>query len=931
MTQSNDYLSILNDFLYKCKPSANEQGGKKTHTSFGPPWGGYIIPDDKRDRFMKIYCRVIEAGHTLHMIEIPREVTPLPIDIDFKYDSENREYTIDDVKMIVKLYNKYIRQYFNVEKKDLRAFVMEKEKPNYDAEKQHYRDGWHVVYPDIAVDTDCKLFLCHMVKTEVEEKGLLNHLKFFNKLDDVFDISVLQSTGWCMYGSRKHTGSLYNLTHVFTYSLKDIPIENFTKTELINMLSMHRYNKDNLIEINENLDKSDVIDEINLVVAKYTNKPKTPPVIKKQFNLDDYEYDDLSESDSSDESSLSTTKSEKRRKKKEKKRKQQEKAKNKRPLSRVTQMAKQLVEILSPQRADGYATWIHVGWALCNIDYENLYEDWIKFSKLSPAKFDQQAVDKIWIDAKTRDGVGYTISSLRLWARTDNPIQYNKIVEESLDPLFNDAISGNHYDIAKVIFAMYGDVYKCTSTSKHVWYHFKKHRWVLDRGRSLSILLSEEIATRFMLLAKNYLDRAIAAPDARQRDDCFSIGKKVQKIIDQLKTNGFKNSVLEQCEGLFFDDTFEERLDSYPHLIGFENGVYDLEAREFRDGCPDDLINISTKRHYREYTEDCEEIITINKFFRQVMTDKDMYEYLLTLISTYLDGTTRMQQLVIWTGGGGNGKSTVVKFFEKGFGDYCGVIPITVLTRSRGAAGAATPELSGMRGKRFGVFQEPEQDDRINVGYMKELTGGDRLFVRPLYSEGCYVNPQFSLLLTCNVLPTIPSTDDGTWRRLRVAPFESQFVDEDVVIETPKQFRKDRDLIKKMDHCIDAFMWYLINVWYVKYRKEGLKEPSKVKKYTEKWREDSDLYKAFMNEHLIITKRPTDREQMDMVYSEFKNWYVTTFAEKNKCPHKRKLEEYLIKNDFIIKRGALFGVTFKKPDDRIDDDLINEVELEMHS
>ena len=82
---------------------------------------------------------------------------------------------------------------------------------------------------------------------------------------------------------------------------------------------------------------------------------------------------------------------------------------------------------------------------------------------------------------------------------------------------------------------------------------------------------------------------------------------------------------------------------------------------------------------------------------------------------------------------------------DRSIGDYGCKLPITLLTAKRAASNAATPELAATKGKRIATLQEPDTNTKLNVGLMKELTGGDTIQARALYREPFEFKPQFKI------------------------------------------------------------------------------------------------------------------------------------------------------------------------------------------
>ena len=382
------------------------------------------------------------------------------------------------------------------------------------------------------------------------------------------------------------------------------------------------------------------------------------------------------------------------------------------------------------------------------------------------------------------------------------------------------------------------------------------------------------------------------------------------KMVDNLGDVKFREYVVKACANKFYDSKFQEKLDTNEYLVGFNNGVYDLKEMVFRDGLPSDCLSMTVGYDWNEYKENDIIFTKIDRFFSQVQTEIDMKDYILTFIASILRGIPD-SKVHIWTGGGGNGKSATVDLIKNMLGDYFGVVPITLLTRKRGASSSATPELADKAGKRFIVVQEPEHNDVVYVGQMKEYTGKDTILARPLYGNPFYYIPQYKIALTCNNLPTIPSTDEGTWRRLRVTPFESEFVDNNPD-ETKRRFLKDEELQEEFIDWSRALMWLVVNKYYPTYKtgingkRYKILEPTKVTQFTNNYKKESDLYMEFMIDNFTITDDKKDKEPISLTFEMFREWYSTSYS--NKPPPRKEFVSYLKKNKYRIDRQFIYGI-----------------------
>ena len=199
--------------------------------------------------------------------------------------------------------------------------------------------------------------------------------------------------------------------------------------------------------------------------------------------------------------------------------------------------------------------------------------------------------------------------------------------------------------------------------------------------------------------------------------------------------------------------------------------VYDFKQKSFRQSTQHDYITFSTGYDYIDYDESHSQIKEIYDFLSKIITNTKVREYLLKVLGKSLLGIPD-EKFYIWTGlSGANGKSTLVNFIEQTLGDYSTSVDVSLLTNKRANSSNASPDIIRLKGKRIFTFQEPEHDDKLRTGILKQYTGGDTIIARELFKAPVSFKLQGTMMMCCNDLPAVASIDGGTWRRIRVIEF----------------------------------------------------------------------------------------------------------------------------------------------------------------
>lgn len=839
--KDNNRIYQKGDIFKYLKPLKAAKNADFTHTSMGNPSGSYYIQAENTDEFLNIYASAIKNNEVLHITEKHKLISPILLDFDFRFninETLERLYNYDNILEILNIYTTHLDSY--VDSTNYNIYILEKENPTI-LKDNIGKDGIHIVIPEIVTKPSIQYILRDKC---LKEMGVIfKDLGFTNTVEDIFDECVIEKNNWLMYGSSKPDKEPYKVTKVYNYNnncLTEVK-EQHNVEEYAKLFSIRNKNKPN----NLKFEKENEIAEYNeFLMDKEREKLTFKQILKSTRNTKKNKDVDI-------------------------------------------ELIRKIVKILDPRRSENFDDWIRLGWCLRNIDHR-LLDDWIEFSKNSPKYIDGECENK-WNYMKDANlGQG----TLRMWAQQDNSKAYLKILQEDLHTLMTKAKSGTHTDVAHVIYQMFKYEFVCSNIKKNVWWQFKDHRWrETDSGVGLRIKMSSEVYKQFLRLANDNFSKALQVDDDDEEVERLKkLGDKYSKIANSLKNQTQKGNYLKECSELFYHDKFEEKLDSKCTIIGFNNGVFDLETYEFRDGHPDDFLSFSTNIDYVKY-DDSDVNAEIMDFIDKILPKEEMKTYLLKLFASFLSGHIKDEKFHIFTGTGANGKSKIIELFQSSFGDYCGQFNVSLLTQKRVKSNETNSELAQSKGKRFMVLQEPCENEKINTGFMKELTGGDTIVCRGLFKDPISFKPQAHMVLTCNHLPNIPSDDGGTWRRLRVIQYSSKFTDNPDP-NNNLEFKIDTELSLKFEDWKESFMSILIH-YYKKYLDEGIYEPEEVLACTKEYQKDNDTIKNFIHER--IEKSEDSFMSQTELYTDFKYWYKESGEPMKNIPNKKNVVKYINK------------------------------------
>jgi P4 family phage/plasmid primase-like protien len=884
--------------------------------------GNYFIHSKDYDSFLDSFHEyVFDEGHAANLIEVHREFSPILIDLDFRYPSGGpleRRFTNEEIYNFIDEYAKILCRFFPIEslEEPLRFIIQTKPAPEK-AEKNDepiHKDGIHIICPDVSISSKNQYALRgYILEQKIVEKCFGNEP--INPAGEIFDRAVIASNGWFLYGACKPEKQRYKNIKMYLLEassqnnsrLSPETLDSYTNREFIGLLSIRRnHTEENFCDVRPEME-----DEWYRLATKWSAPERTvrPAKALNHFATEQGETDSSKMANQEEAISVRS-------------------AYTKEDIKKAFDLAR---ECLNPEtRARDYHKWVELALVLRNIeDSEEALRTWMHISR-KVAGYEHTVESDFankWTSlcqSQVESAKQIKMGTLYHWVKQDNPKKYEVIRDRDVIDYAYNHENGSHVEIANLILRCYRHEYRCAPNMKsYDWYQYENHCWKpVKQPMELRASISNRIRDIYTKAVSMAIDKELATEGDDAKKILQERQKKLNKVKANLENSGFKDSVMKEVTEKFYQEDFREQLDSDTCLVGVGNGVlvlnyYDADSGKtivhFREGKPDDFISLQIGKfknmpaiNYVPYDASNPQVKEIMDFFNKLFPQPELREYVLTLLSACLEGKNREQRFYIFQGEGSNGKSAIIRFIEMVFGEYQVQTQATLITRKQNDSGAAAPQMVAMRNKRFVHMQEPEEGEKINSSLMKQLSGEDMFSARGLYKDQENFTITARLFLCCNRFPPVNSIDNGTWRRLRVIKFISEFRDADRFKDAADEREQAKKNIFKKEPSIETSDTYGFKAWRqtmlglmvhyyeAEYLVHGLREPACIKEESEKYKADNDSFASFMQDRLVaeIGSETTLKE----ISTSYKDWLQSE-------PDKKKLSPADIRQKLIDRFG----------------------------
>jgi len=383
--------------------------------------------------------------------------------------------------------------------------------------------------------------------------------------------------------------------------------------------------------------------------------------------------------------------------------------------------------------------------------------------------------------------------------------------------------------------------------------------------------------------------------------------KNTNTLLSKLSNNKGLKDIVATLISMYDDDDFAEKLDVDPKLLGFNNGVIDLESSDVfvvRNAQDGEYVSMTCGYDFFIDGNVKKDAELIYNLINEMFEDKTVTEFVIMSIAKCVAGGNNIEEFAtFWLGKGGNGKGLLTTLVENVFGDYFFPLSYKIFTHIK--EDNRSVELFEGRKKRYFSVSEPAKKFTMNSDTFKLWTGKDPVSVRNNYATKMtkYVPSTTNFQSNHHIQFDGDTSGESMIRRILAVMFPYLFKKEgDFDSNNSKHKKRDNTWKDKCgeDRYKRAFMCLLLT-YYKDYRVNGLSIPEKIIEYSKDYTKHISPNKDWFDSNLVIDLKNGKNIGVKCLLNEFREDTKNTWKMKYFC---EKLEEY----GFELANGRAYSL-----------------------
>ena len=269
----------------------------------------------------------------------------------------------------------------------------------------------------------------------------------------------------------------------------------------------------------------------------------------------------------------------------------------------------------------------------------------------------------------------------------------------------------------------------------------------------------------------------ISQSDGEVKDKLVEKSKLYLKSYKTISSSGYLNVITKFLKTLLADNTFEMKLDNNFGKLAFQNGIMDLETKEFRIGIQaDDFITDTIPYDYIK--SDSNKKQKVKDILLKILNNNSEHlEYFLSLIGFSFIGTPHLEKSLYFCvdktdkSAGDNGKT----FF---FDILSSLLPNYVYKTDKSFLEDGNKkvhkQLVNMKGKRL-IWADEFNEKKANAELMKLIGDGFKIENEIMFGTTEVIHIMFKLWTLTNHIPNIDPKETAVYNRYKQISYGSNF------------------------------------------------------------------------------------------------------------------------------------------------------------